>query len=101
MQLGKWKKLGNRKMLVCHDMKGGYLEGECSLEGCSNNNEYLFWHWWQIDTFIYFSHDLVSIPPTPWIEAAHKHGVKILGENIFFHLATFIIAILFFRNLHN
>ena len=67
-------------MLMCHDMKGGYLEGESSLEGCASDKEYLFWHWWKIDLFIYFSHDLITIPPISWIETAHRHGVKVLGQ---------------------
>ena len=35
-----------------------------------------------IDTFVYFSHKLVTIPPYGWINAAHTHGVKVLGTLI-------------------
>ncbi|KAG7173940.1 Cytosolic endo-beta-N-acetylglucosaminidase 2-like, partial [Homarus americanus] len=41
--------------LICHDMKGGYLED---------------------------SHSLVTIPPPGWINTAHQHGVKVLGTFI-------------------
>ena len=69
------------KTLVCHDMKGGYLEdrfGSKDLE-CE---PYVFTQWSKIDIFVYFSHNFVTIPPLSWIEAAHKNGVKILGTII-------------------
>ena len=71
------------KTLVCHDMKGGYLEDKYN-NGCQNLSEepYTFIHWSLIDTFVYFSHHFITIPPLGWIEAAHKNGVKILGTII-------------------
>lgn len=78
----RWRNTEGVRMLMCQDMKGGYLEGESSLEGCGSDGHYLFWHWWQVDVFVYFSHHLVTIPPHSWIQAAHKHGVKILGTFI-------------------
>ncbi|KAH8115639.1 glycosyl hydrolase family 85-domain-containing protein [Phellopilus nigrolimitatus] len=66
------------KLLVCHDYKGGYTEGPSSLA-------YTFNFWDRCDTFIYFSHHRVTIPPPGWINAAHKHGVKMLGVLIFEH----------------
>ena len=71
------------KTLVCHDMKGGYLEDKFN-NGCFDLSEepYTFIHWSLIDTFVYFSHHFITIPPLGWIEAGHKNGVKILGTII-------------------
>ncbi|KAL5018759.1 hypothetical protein ScPMuIL_004481 [Solemya velum] len=69
------------RTLVCHDMKGGYLEDRF-VQGTSARNCYRFYNWLHIDTFVYFSHHLVTIPPTGWIDAAHRHGVQVLGTFI-------------------
>ncbi|PSN41482.1 hypothetical protein C0J52_18148 [Blattella germanica] len=69
------------KTLVCHDLKGGYLEDRY-VNGSEKHNEYRFFHWSGIDTFIYFSHNLVTIPPPMWINAGHLHGTKVLGTLI-------------------
>ncbi|KDN53282.1 glycoside hydrolase family 85 protein [Tilletiaria anomala UBC 951] len=64
------------KLMVCHDHKGGYKEqpdAQC----------YTFEHWQLADYFVYFSHHRVTVPPPAWIEAAHRHGTKILGTLIF------------------
>ncbi|VDN50979.1 unnamed protein product [Dracunculus medinensis] len=75
---------GNRETLLCHDMRGGYLPEE-RLEGCVINeltNPYIFFHWWYIDIFVYFSHNFITIPTVGWINQAHQHGVLILGTFI-------------------
>ncbi|KAJ7576985.1 glycoside hydrolase family 85 protein [Mycena floridula] len=64
------------KLLVCHDYKGGYTESPFSL--C-----YTFNFWSYCETFVYFSHRRVTIPPPGWITAAHRQGVKMLGTLIF------------------
>ncbi|XP_025836491.1 cytosolic endo-beta-N-acetylglucosaminidase 2 [Agrilus planipennis] len=69
------------RTLICHDMKGGYIQDKFTgpvLEG----NGYAFYRWAQIDSFVYFSHHLITIPPLGWINVAHRNGVKILGTFI-------------------
>nr|CAD7455738.1 unnamed protein product [Timema tahoe] len=52
------------------------------INGSDKFEEYRFFHWAGIDTFVYFSHYLITVPPVVWINAAHLHGVKILGTII-------------------
>ncbi|XP_064478947.1 LOW QUALITY PROTEIN: cytosolic endo-beta-N-acetylglucosaminidase-like [Ornithodoros turicata] len=72
---------GTPKTLLCHDMMGGYLEDRF-VNGSKSCNSYRFYHWDKIDVFVYFSHHLVTIPPVGWINAAHRHNVKVLGTFI-------------------
>ncbi|XP_042465081.1 cytosolic endo-beta-N-acetylglucosaminidase 1-like [Zingiber officinale] len=67
-----------RRILVCHDMKGGYVD-DLRVQGSGNPGAYAIWHWYLMDVFVYFSHDLVTLPPPCWTNAAHTHGVKVLG----------------------
>ncbi|XP_022744457.1 cytosolic endo-beta-N-acetylglucosaminidase 1 [Durio zibethinus] len=69
------------RMLVCHDMQGGYLDDKW-VQGGDNSSAYAIWHWYLIDIFVYFSHNLVTLPPPCWTNAAHRHGVKVLGTFI-------------------
>jgi endo-beta-N-acetylglucosaminidase D len=43
------------------------------------DNVYNFSHWQYVDAFYYYLHQLVSIPPTVWVDAAHRNGVAALG----------------------
>ncbi|KAH1152860.1 hypothetical protein GLYMA_18G024300v4 [Glycine max] len=70
-----------RRLLVCHDMAGGYLDDKW-IQGGTNPDAYAIWHWHLIDVFVYFSHSLVTLPPPSWTNAAHRHGVKVLGTFI-------------------
>ncbi|RYQ83679.1 hypothetical protein Ahy_B10g102450 isoform C [Arachis hypogaea] len=70
-----------RRLLVCHDMAGGYLDDKW-VQGGTNPDAYAIWHWHLIDVFVYFSHNLVTIPPPCWTNTAHRHGVKVLGTFI-------------------
>ncbi|VDM66461.1 unnamed protein product [Strongylus vulgaris] len=76
---------GQAELLVCHDMKGGYLDEE-SDEGIivtpESPNPYVFLNWWNIDVFCYFSHNFVTIPPTGYTNIAHDHGCLVLGTFI-------------------
>ncbi|KAJ6900094.1 cytosolic endo-beta-N-acetylglucosaminidase 1-like [Populus alba x Populus x berolinensis] len=74
--------LDNRpRVLVCHDMQGGYVDDKW-IQGGSNPDAYAIWHWYLIDVFVYFSHNLVTLPPPCWTNTAHRHGVKVLGTFI-------------------
>ncbi|XP_057331605.1 cytosolic endo-beta-N-acetylglucosaminidase [Microplitis mediator] len=79
--LSKFNRDKQPKTIVCHDMKGGYLEDRF-IDGSSAQDSYIFYHWSIIDIFIYFSHYTITIPPYGWIHTAHKHGVKVLGTVI-------------------
>ncbi|KAF3699546.1 Cytosolic endo-beta-N-acetylglucosaminidase [Channa argus] len=70
-----------RRTLVSHDMMGGYLDDRF-VQGTSSEAPYSFYHWQYIDIFNYFSHNLVTIPPAVWTNAAHKHGVTVIGTFI-------------------
>ncbi|KAM9392264.1 cytosolic endo-beta-N-acetylglucosaminidase [Pholidichthys leucotaenia] len=75
--------LGHCKLrtLVSHDMMGGYLDDRF-VQGSSAENPYAFYHWQYIDIFNYFTHHLVTIPPAVWTNAAHRHGVIVIGTFI-------------------
>ncbi|CAH0480447.1 unnamed protein product [Peronospora belbahrii] len=66
------------KLLVCHDMKGGYQEDRYK-QGCEDFHAYRFYQWDIIDTFVYFAHALVCPPPIGYITAGHCHGTRVLG----------------------
>ncbi|XP_033500636.1 cytosolic endo-beta-N-acetylglucosaminidase isoform X3 [Epinephelus lanceolatus] len=52
------------------------------VQGTNAEAPYAFYHWQYIDIFNYFTHNLVTIPPAVWTNAAHKHGVIVLGTLI-------------------
>ncbi|KAG0080508.1 hypothetical protein BGZ92_000626 [Podila epicladia] len=69
------------RVIVCHDMDGGYKE-DAAPQGNDYSGIYSIQYWSHIDTFIYFSHNRVSIPPPVWTNAAHRNGVLCLGTVI-------------------
>eukprot|EP00062_Callorhinchus_milii_P004432 gi/632943671/ref/XP_007887073.1/ PREDICTED: cytosolic endo-beta-N-acetylglucosaminidase-like [Callorhinchus milii] len=69
------------RTLVCHDMAGGYLSDRF-VQGICEDDPFVFYHWQYIDIFVYFSHQMVTIPPVCWTNAAHRHGVSVLGTFI-------------------
>ena len=71
-----------QQVLVCHDMAGGYLQGDRFLQGSSVNPIYTLKCWDLVDVFVYFSHSRVAPPPSTWTAAAHRNGVKVLGTLI-------------------
>ncbi|KMZ10333.1 cytosolic endo-beta-N-acetylglucosaminidase [Drosophila simulans] len=70
-----------RELLVCHDMMGNYLEDR-HFHSSQKYDDYRFVHWSAVDYFCYFSHDYVTIPPCGWLNAAHRHGVPVVGTFI-------------------
>ncbi|KAH7943208.1 hypothetical protein HPB52_006520 [Rhipicephalus sanguineus] len=74
-------KPGDPRTIFCHDMDGNYKEDRF-IHGTDEAHGYRFHHWQVIDTFIYYSHHMVTIPPPGWISAAHRHAVKVLGTFI-------------------
>lgn len=70
-----------QRTLISHDMMGGYLDDRF-LQGTDSEVPYAFYHWQHIDIFNYFTHNIVTIPPAVWTNAAHKHGVVVIGTFI-------------------
>ena len=70
------------KLILCHDYKGGYHDYEgvrpLPVTSAVYSCDYLQY----VDTFIYFSHKLVCIPPPTWTNTLHRNGVKVLGTFI-------------------
>ncbi|KAL9645047.1 hypothetical protein ABK040_004539 [Willaertia magna] len=81
INLQKRKENSLQKVILCHDMKGGYIEDKY-LQGSNKYLTYNFNFWQYIDIFIYFSHQRISIPPVAWVDIAHKNGVAVLGNFI-------------------
>lgn len=52
------------------------------VQGVNSDECYVIYHWQLIDMFVYFSHHFVTIPPPCWTNAAHTHGVPVLGTVI-------------------
>ncbi|CAM9738951.1 unnamed protein product [Phaeothamnion confervicola] len=69
------------KLLVCHDMAGGYVEDRW-VQGGDYDMAYRLYDWGMVDTFVYFSHNLVTAPPVGWCNVAHRHGTRVLGTFI-------------------
>ncbi|CAM9372688.1 unnamed protein product, partial [Discosporangium mesarthrocarpum] len=69
------------RLLVCHDMAGGYGEDR-RVQGGDYDRAYRLYNWGLIDIFVYFSHNLVTIPPLGWTDVAHRHGTRVLGTFI-------------------
>ncbi|KAK8781748.1 hypothetical protein V5799_016912 [Amblyomma americanum] len=65
------------KILFCLDMTGG-SQDDRFIDGCDKSDSYRFHHWQLINSFVYCSHHLVTIPPPGWVSAGHKHGVNVL-----------------------
>ena len=81
------------RTLLCHDFKGGYNEDRFA-DGCGTEEfPYVFQRWSLIDSFCYFSHNFVTIPPPGWIAAAHRYRFNFqlrcdFEKETFIHIST-------------
>lgn len=71
--------LKTSKVLLCHDYKGGYHDYESVQPAEVDTEDYSCEYLQYIDTFVYFSHKLVCVPPPTWTNLLHRNGVKVLG----------------------
>ena len=70
------------KILLIHDYAGGYLDYETCQGSNASKEMYSCEQLQLIDSFVYFSHQLVTIPPPTWINTCHRNGVQVLGTFI-------------------
>ena len=70
------------KTLLCHDYKGGYHDYESVRPPLWNAEMYSCEYLQFVNTFVYFSHKLVCVPPPTWTNLLHRNGVKVLGTFI-------------------
>ncbi|KAF1835253.1 hypothetical protein BDW02DRAFT_578972 [Decorospora gaudefroyi] len=70
---------GKANVLLIHDYSGNYHEYE-SVQGIGVADDMYACEYLQhVDTFIYFSHKLVCVPPPTWSNTVHRNGVRVLG----------------------
>jgi endo-beta-N-acetylglucosaminidase D len=67
------------KVLVCHDYAGNYHDYEASQGIGVDMKSYACEYMQFVDTFVYFSHKLVCVPPASWTNTLHRNGVYALG----------------------
>ncbi|KAK9462544.1 glycosyl hydrolase family 85-domain-containing protein [Lipomyces oligophaga] len=81
------KKIPEPTLLLCHDFKGGYVADEdLDCQGYfPHHSGIAYWvrAFQVVNTFVYFSHTRVTIPPVSWTTGTHKSGVLCLGTLIF------------------
>ncbi|KAF2640793.1 hypothetical protein P280DRAFT_399484 [Massarina eburnea CBS 473.64] len=66
-------------VLLCHDYSGNYHDYESVQQRGVDEESYTCEYLQYVDTFIYFSHKLVCVPPPSWTIALHRNGVQSLG----------------------
>jgi Glycosyl hydrolase family 85 len=62
------------------DVSDGFAQGRSGvIGGVPAGNVFNFSHWQYVDELYYYLHETVSVPPTQWVNAAHRNGVPVLG----------------------
>ena len=70
------------KVMLIHDYQGGYNDYESSQGQVVSKEQYSCNYLQFVETFVYFSHRLVSVPPPTWTNTCHRNGVIVLGTFI-------------------
>lgn len=66
-------------VLLIHDYSGNYHDYE-SVQAVGVDKELYSCEYLQfVETFVYFSHKLVCVPPPTWTNTLHRNGVEALG----------------------
>jgi endo-beta-N-acetylglucosaminidase D len=71
--------LGKADVLLIHDYSGNYHDYESAQVAGVDEESYTCEYLQYVDTFIYFSHKLVCVPPPTWTNMLHRNDVKVLG----------------------
>jgi len=66
-------------VLLCHDYGGNYHDYEDARDFGLDVEMYACEYLQYIETFVYFSHKLVCVPPPSWTNTLHRSGVRSLG----------------------
>lgn len=66
-------------VLICHDYSGNYHDYEAATAIGLDEEAYCCEYLQYVESFIYFSHKLVCVPPPSWINTLHRNGVKAFG----------------------
>ncbi|KAI5195186.1 hypothetical protein E4T39_08316 [Aureobasidium subglaciale] len=70
---------GRARVTLIHDFSGNYHDYEDVHRPGVDRPSYSCEYLQAIDTFVYFSHKLVCVPPPSWTNTLHRNGVKSLG----------------------
>jgi endo-beta-N-acetylglucosaminidase D len=71
--------LDKADILLIHDCSGNYHDYESAQATGVVEESYTCEYLHYVNTFIYFSHKLVCVPPPTWTNTLHRNGVKVLG----------------------
>lgn len=66
-------------LLLCHDFSGNYQDYEASTGVGVDSLQYHGRYLQYVESFVYFSHKLVCVPPPSWTNTLHRNGVKVFG----------------------
>ncbi|KAK4987808.1 hypothetical protein LTR50_004360 [Elasticomyces elasticus] len=66
-------------VILIHDYAGNYHNYESVQDIGVDSESYSCEYMQFVDTFVYFSHKLVCVPPPAWTNSLHRNGVKVLG----------------------